>query len=124
LSDVIEAAAARAGAQGVTLEDSEFDVLYCGAVAQANGGPGGNMGAAIRWLRALRAAALRRLETESGRGGSAAGLLWPAVELELELLRRLGRMSERAALAGPGLQRLGSHPGVPPKPDGLRLAAR
>ena len=122
LSDVIDSVAGRAGASAALLEDSELDVLYCGAVAEANGGPRGDANAAVRWLRGLRAAALRRLVTENEGGGSAAGLLWHAVELELELLHRLGRVSERAALAGQGLQALAANPGVPPLPPGLQSA--
>jgi SAM-dependent methyltransferase len=124
LSDVVDAAATRAGTPDSLLEDSEFDALYCGAVAEANGGPQGDAIAAIRWLRGLRAAALRRLKVGVEGGGSAAGLLWHAVDLELELLRRLGRTSERAALAGQGMKALAEHPGVPPVPAGLRAAIR
>jgi hypothetical protein len=72
----------------------------------------------------LRAASLRHLTADALGGGSAAGLLWPGVELELELLRRLGRMSERAALAGQGVAALISHVGVPPVPAGLQTTSR
>jgi SAM-dependent methyltransferase len=124
LSDVVEAAVVRADAPGTAPENSELDVLYCGAVMETNGSPRGDLNAAVRWLRGLRAASLRRLATEATGGGSAAGLLWPGVELELELLRRLGRVSERAALAGQGVEALIGHPGVPPMPAGLQTAIR
>lgn len=124
LSDVVAAAAVRAEAPGIAPENSELDVLYCGAVMETNGSPPGDLNTAVRWLRGLRAASLRHLTTDALGGGSAAGLLWPGVELELELLRRLGRMSERAALAGQGVAALISHVGVPPVPAGLQTTSR
>jgi SAM-dependent methyltransferase len=124
VSDVVGPALARAGAPGVLLDDSEIDVLYCGAIAEANGGPQADIAAAIRMLRALRAAALRRLSVGVQAGGSAAGLLWHAVGLELELLRRSGRMSEGAALLSQGVPAMTSHPGVPPIPPELQAVLR
>lgn len=124
VSDVVGPALARAGAPDALLDDSEIDVLYCGAIAEANGGPQADIAAAIRMLRALRAAALRRLSVEMQAGGSAAGLLWHAVGLELELLRRSGRVSEAAALLSQGVPAMTNHSRVPQIPPEFQAVLR
>ncbi|MDO9710897.1 class I SAM-dependent methyltransferase [Paracraurococcus lichenis] len=120
LAAVVAPALARAAEAGALPEDSELDTLYCAAVVEANGGTGADLEAALGWLRALRDAALRRLAAGAG-GGSAAGLVWPALALEHDLLARLGRDAECAALAAQGPRSLAASLGVPPMPAGLGL---
>ena len=81
--------------------DEELDVLYTASVIQANT-PTGDLPLALRCLRALRSAAEGQLNERAG--GSGAVLLWPAFELELACLERLGRAGDAALLRRRALQ--------------------
>ena len=108
---------ARAEAGCNDLADDELDALFGAAVLEANMSEG-NAARGLRLTRALCDAAVRRLSARPG--GSAALLVWPAVEIELLLLQRLGRNSELQALRTQGVTRLAALPGVPPAPPSGR----
>ena len=112
LGDLATAPLARAENALEPLSDDELDVLFSSAVLEANL-PSGNAAMGVRLLRGLRAAAVRNLAVRSG--GSAATLVWPAVEAEILLLERLGRKDELAALRNQGSATLMAQPGVPPR---------
>ncbi|MFC3124227.1 methyltransferase domain-containing protein [Pseudoroseomonas globiformis] len=123
LGDTAAQALHRAEAGHEALADGELDTLWCRAASVANAPETGDPADALRALRALRGASLRRLAMPNLPPGSAAGLLWPGTGLELELLRRAGRMTEMAALRREALDTLASRPGVPPPPPGFGNAA-
>ncbi|MCA3357649.1 MAG: class I SAM-dependent methyltransferase [Roseomonas sp.] len=108
---------ARAEAGSNDLADDELDALFGAAVLEANMSDG-NAARGLRLTRALRDAAVRRLNARPG--GSAALLVWPAVEIERLLLERLGRKDELQALHTQGVARLAALPGVPPAPPSER----
>jgi SAM-dependent methyltransferase/predicted RNA-binding Zn-ribbon protein involved in translation (DUF1610 family) len=117
LATSVEEPLASAEAGRSELADDELDALFVAAVLEANTAEG-HAARGVRLARALRDAAVRRLVARPG--GSAALLLWPAVEIELRLLQRLGRMDEWQTLRTQGVARLAGLPGVPPTAAGGR----
>ena len=99
--------------------DDEMDVVFAAAMLEANG-RNGDPALSIHYLRILRRAAERVLPSRPGR--SPAVLLWPGVEAELLLLRRLGRMDEARVLRSSGVRALARLANVPPLPVSLTLA--
>lgn len=112
LGDLATTALARAESAREPLVDDELDVLFSAAVLEANSASG-DAALGVRLLRGLRAAAVRNLSARVG--GSAATLVWPAVDAEILLLKRLGRKDELGALRNQGIATLTTQPGVPPR---------
>lgn len=92
---VTQSALSRAEQAPGAVGDEKLDVLYTASVIQANTSDG-DLPLALRCLRALRSAAEEQLSERAS--GSGAVLLWPAFELELACLERLGRTGDAALL--------------------------
>lgn len=120
LGDVTEPVLMRAESGATLLLDDELSTLFCAAMLEANG-KDGVASRGVRLLRALRAACLRSLATRPG--GSAEVLIWPAIETELLLLKRMGGAKAERKLLSDEVASIAARPNVPPPPERLRGGA-
>lgn len=119
LGDIVAATEKRAE-RGEILDEEALDVLYCGTVSAANTPPG-DPETAIRLARCLRGSILARLNARPA--SAAAGLVWPALAIEVMMLQRLDCAAALTTLFRDTMPAMRARADLPPMPAGLDLMA-